>query len=141
MVESVTFSDPAMHCGMCCHQSLGISVNGCTPRDCFGGEPRKMHLLSFADLCELIRKADRGCYLYATDVVRAYRQLPLDPGDWPLACFQFEGRYYIDVSLPFGLRSASSHCQDITNCVTRELGMQGFTLPNYIDDFWGVAAS
>ena len=120
---------------------LEISVNGCTHRDCFLGEPWKMHLPSAGDLCELIRKVDRGCYLYATDVTWAYRQLPLDPGDWSLTCFQFEGRYYIDISLPFGLRWAASHCQDITNCVTRDLKRQGLTLLNYIDDFWGVAAS
>ena len=51
-----------------------------------------------------IRQAGKGCYMYATDVARAYRHLPLDAADWPLICFLFEGRYYIDISLPFGLR-------------------------------------
>ena len=113
----------------------GINVNGGTPRDCFLGAPQKMHLPSAGDYCDLIRKAGRGCYLYATDVARAYRQLPLDPADWPLICFQFEGRYFVDISLPFGLRWAASHCQDVTSLVAAELWRQGLTLLNYIDDF------
>ena len=41
--------------------------------------------------------------MFSTDVSQAYRQLPLDPGDWPLVCFIFEGSFYMDLSLPFGL--------------------------------------
>ena len=89
----------------------GISVNGCTPRDLFLGGMKKMHLPSGNDFCKLIRWAGKGCFLYATDVARAYRQLPLNPGDWPLVCFQFEDRYYIDINLPFGLRWVACHCQ------------------------------
>ena len=56
------------------------------------------------DLCSLIHKAGRGCYMYSMDIARAYRQLPLDPGDWPLVCFNFDGTFFADISLPFGLR-------------------------------------
>ena len=63
-------------------------MNGCTARDWFLGETWKMHLPSDGDLCELIRKVGRSCYLCATDVARAYCKLPLDPGDLPLICFQ-----------------------------------------------------
>ena len=100
-----------------------------------------MHLPSAGDYCDLIKSAGRGCYLYATDVARAYRQLPLDPADWPLVCFLFEGRYFVDISLPFGLRWAASHCQDVTNIVAAELRRHGATLLNYIDEFGGVAVS
>ena len=119
----------------------GLSINGGTPRDYFFGAPKKMHLPSAGDYCELIRRAGRVCYLYAMDVARAYRQLQLDPADWPLVCFLFEGRYFVDISLPFGLRWAASHCQDITNLMAAELRRRGVTLLNYIDDFGGVAAS
>ena len=67
--------------------------------------------------------------------------MPLDLGDWSLICFQFEGRYYFDVSLPFGLRCAVSHYQGVINCVTGELRRQGLTLLNYINDFRVVAKS
>ena len=115
----------------------GLSVNGGTPRDHFLGAPRKMHLPSAGDYCDLIRAAGRGCYLYAMDVARTYRQLPLDPSDWPLVCFLFEGRYFVDISLPFGLRWAASHCQDVTNILAAKLRRRGATLLNYIDNFLG----
>ena len=51
-----------------------------------------------------------------------------------------EGRFFTDVSLPFGLRWADSHCQDMTGLMARELGRQGLSLLNYIDDFGGAAS-
>ena len=98
-----------------------------------------MHLPSPRDLCDLIRRVEKGSFLCSADVARAYRQLPLDPGDWPLVCFRFQGSYYTDISLPFTLRCAAAHCQDVTSTITRELNRKGAAIPSYIDDFGGVA--
>ena len=98
------------------------------------GHPKKDASYIPCDLCDLIRRAAKGCFLFATDVARAYRQLPLDPRDWLLVCFIFEGWFFVDISLTFGLRWAASHCQDATNLVSRELGRRGLSLLNYIDD-------
>ena len=81
-----------------------LSVNSGTPRESFLCSYMKMHLPSAQDFCDLIRTAGKGCYLYSVDVAQVYRQLPLDPGDWPLVCFNFQGASYTDISLPFGLR-------------------------------------
>ena len=80
-----------------------VSVNSGTPRESFLGCYKKMHLPSLQDLCDLICKASKGPFLYSADVARAYIQLPMDPDDWPLVCFRFQGAYYSDISLPFGL--------------------------------------
>ena len=96
-----------------------------------------MHLSSASDFCDIIREAGRGCFLYATDVARPYRQLPLDPADWLLICFRFEGRYSINISLPVGLRWVAFHCQDVTNMISRGLRRHGLTLLNDIDDLGG----
>ena len=117
----------------------GISVNGGTPKESF--LKKKMNLPSATDFCDLIRQADRSCFLHATDVTRAYCQLPVDPADCPHICFRFKGRFYVDVSLPFVLRWVASHCQDVTNIVSRELRGRGISLLNYIDDFGGVTSS
>ena len=66
-----------------------ISINSGTPRESFPGSYKKMHLPSAQHFCDLIRTAGKGYYLYSADVAWAYRQLPLDPGDWPLVCFTF----------------------------------------------------
>ena len=76
-----------------------------------------------------------------TDVARDHCQLPLIPADWPLICFCFEGRFFVDVNLPLGFRWAASHSQDATNIICRELRRQGLSLLNDIADFGGVAPS
>ena len=100
-----------------------------------------MYLPSVQDMCNLIRKAGRGCFVYSANVARAYRQLPLDPEDWPLACFDFQVMFYTDLSLPFGVHWAAFHCQDITTIVAQKLERQGQILLNYIDDFSRVAST
>ena len=79
-----------------------------------------MNLLAAEDLCALIRKAGKGCFMYSTDVLQAFHQLPLDPGDWPLVCFTFDNSFFVDLSLPFGLMWAASHCQAVMSLVTSD---------------------
>ena len=110
-----------------------------TPKESFLGPYKKIHLPSAYDMCALICKAGWWCFLYSADVTSTYRQLPLDPTDWPLVCFGFNGSFYTDVSLPCGLRWAASHCQDVTSLITQELARQGSTVLSYIDNFGGIA--
>ena len=117
-----------------------ISVNSGTPRESFLGSYKKLHLPSAQDFCDLIHTAGKGCYLYSADVARAYRQLPLDPGDWPLVCFNFQDDFYTDIlSLSFGLHWDAAHCQDVTSLITRELDSNRATVLSYIDDFGGIS--
>ena len=48
----------------------------------------------------------RGCFLAKTDVDSAFRLIPLRPRDYELFGMQWEGKFYYDKVLPFGLRSA-----------------------------------
>ena len=71
-----------------------ISVNGCTPKKSFLGIHKKMHLPSASDFCDIIRKAGRGFFLFATDVARATASFPRTPETglssvyfgWPFYC-------------------------------------------------------
>ena len=118
---------------------LLVSVNSGTTRESSLGSYKKMRLPSAQDFCDLIHTAGKGWYLYSADVAQAYRQLPLDPRDWPLVCFTFNGAYYTDISLPFCLHWAAAHCKDVTNLITRELNSRGVTVLSYINDFGGIA--
>ena len=62
-------------------------------------------------------------------------------GPWRLAlvCFNFQGAYYTDISLPFGLHYAAVHCQDVTSVITRELNKKGTAILTYINDFGVIA--
>ena len=48
----------------------------------------------------------RGCFLAKTDVESAFRLIPLKPSDYELFGMFWDGNYYYDKVLPFGLRSA-----------------------------------
>ena len=117
------------------------SVNYFTPSDTYCGEPRKVHLPSADDLIHLINGAGPDCYLYSTDISRAYRHLPLDPLSWPLTCIQFDSKVFCDISLPFGARWSASACQRTTDAVCYIMSQNGHTVLNYIDDFCGIAFS
>ena len=41
-----------------------------------------------------------------TDIKQAFRLLPVRREDWPLLGIKWQGQYYVDKCLPFGLRSA-----------------------------------
>ena len=100
------------------------------PRGTFLGIPRKMLLPLAEDLCGLICKAGKGCFMCATDVGGAYRQLPLDTKDWPIMFFNFDSSFFFDLSLSFGLRSTASHYQDVMS-LHRKLGLS----PSALDSF------
>ena len=74
-----------------------ISVNRGTPKNRYIRTPTTMHLASPADFADHICRAGRVDWLYSTDIARAYRQLPLDPRDWPLICFTKGGWFFIDI--------------------------------------------
>jgi hypothetical protein len=46
---------------------------------------------------------DRGCFLAKTDVDSAFRLIPLRPSDYELFGMFWDGDYYYDKVLPFGL--------------------------------------
>ena len=72
--------------------------------------------------------------MFCCDIARAYRQLPLDPADWPLVCRKTQGRYCIDISLLFGLCWATACCQGITRLIIRVLKEEDINVMAYIDD-------
>lgn len=48
----------------------------------------------------------QGCFLAKTDIESAFRLIPLKPSDYELFGMHWDGKYYYDKVLPFGLRSA-----------------------------------
>ena len=80
----------------------------------------------------------RGAYLYKTDLARGYRQLRVDPGDWPLLGFVHDGKYYVDVCPPFGLRTSAMCMQRTTEAISWMHRQLGYISRPYLDDFGGA---
>ena len=85
-----------------------------------------------------VARFGHGCYIYKRDLHRAYRQFSVDPLDYPLLSYTWQGRLYFDTVLPMGLRSASMACQHITSAVCYVCSEAGFTVLNYLDDFMSI---
>ena len=116
----------------------GMSVNSFIPRLSFDGAPYKLRLPTALDFAEIISSFGHGCYISKLDLSRAYRQLPCDPLDWPLLGLQWDGNYYIDCKVPFGLRHGAQYFERITTavCYAAKQKFQA-ALEAYIDDMGG----
>lgn len=59
----------------------------------------------------------------------------MDPRDYPLLGYCWNGHFYFDVVLPMGLRTATIACQQSTNAVCYILSCAGCQVFSYLDDF------
>jgi hypothetical protein len=65
-----------------------------------------LSIASFGHAARAVRNAGRGAWLIKLDVEAAYKQVPVRPEDWHLLGFEFEGKFFYERVLPFGLRSS-----------------------------------
>ncbi|GAV04715.1 hypothetical protein RvY_14950 [Ramazzottius varieornatus] len=88
------------------------------------------------DAVALIIKAGRSCLLAKTDLVGVFRIIPVHHSDWNLLGYYFDGRYYYDRVLPFGLRSSPAIFNQLSLLLVWPLKHNGppYVL-HYMDDF------
>ena len=61
---------------------------------------------SVRDAVGLIVKTGRGALMAKVDIQKVYRIIPIHPGDRYLLGMKWRDKYFVDLALPFGLRSA-----------------------------------
>jgi hypothetical protein len=69
-------------------------------------EDFSLQYVSIDDAIEGIMRFGQGCFLAKTDIESAFRLIPVHPDDYELLGMFWDGKYYYDKVLPFGLRSA-----------------------------------
>ena len=109
----------------------GTSVN-----DGIDSNNYSLSYVSVDDIAQSIIHFGPGTLLAKCDVKSAYRQVPVHPEDRPLLGMCWQGSYYADTTLPFGLRSAPLIFSAIANAlewITRQRGVEH--VYHYIDDF------
>ena len=112
----------------------GCAVNeGISKRE-YLGSPIHVVLPGVDDLVELIKLKGQGCAIFKRDLKRAYRQIPVDPGDIHLLGYKWGGGYFVDVTLAMGLRSAAYICQRVANMLSFLLRKHGVSNVYYLDD-------
>ena len=90
----------------------------------------------FDQIIRMIAQLGRGALIAKVDLKHAFRQCPVHPDDWPLLCYKWEDQYYIDVRLPFGLRSSLALFKKLADglcCLLRTKAIS--RLEHYLDDF------
>ena len=87
-------------------------------------------------IAERIVTLEKGSLLAKIDVKQAYRIVPIHPEDRWLLGMSWEGRVYVDKTLPFGLRFASLIFTGVANALVWLMKREGVSLvDHYFDDF------
>ena len=80
---------------------MGSSVNeGINPEDF------TLHYITVDQVIRLVSQFGAGAPMAKFGVESAYRNVPVHPSDRYLLGIKWPNQYYIDLTLPFGLRSA-----------------------------------
>jgi hypothetical protein len=116
----------------------GNSVNDFISKDNYLGEIIQLPYPKVDDLVGIIKDKGANCLVFKKDLKRAYRQIPIDPGDLHLFGFQWGDKLFTDRALPMGLRSSAQICQRITTAVSFIYYKMGYMVVNYLDDLGGA---
>lgn len=116
----------------------GKSVNDHISKEFYLGEKVELSYPNVDDLVGIIKDKGPRCMLFKKDLKRAYRQIPVCPGDIHFIGFSWENCLFVDRVLPMGLRSSAQICQRITTAVCYMYFQMGFSAVNYLDDFGGA---
>ena len=110
----------------------GHSVNDGIPKP-----PFSVQYVTVDSFIEGIMAKGRGTLMAKFDVASVYRNVAIHPQDRPLLGMVWRGKYYVDMALPFGLRSAPYIFTAIADLVqwmlTQNYGVD--FLRHYLDDF------
>ena len=110
-------------------------VIGRTPRGFYDGQPYELTLPNLDCLLGDILKCEQP-KLIKVDIVCAFRNVRIDPGDSVKLAIQHQGKFYIDKSLAFGAANGTVIFQRISDAIRRILLNEEINVWNYIDDIF-----
>lgn len=110
----------------------GLSVNdGINPEDF------SLQYITVDQIISMVSKFGRGALMAKFDVEAAYRNIAVHPSDRYLLGMRWRKQYYVDLALPFGLRSAPHIFNSVADMVEWIL-INSHDVPallHYLDDF------
>ena len=119
----------------------GMAVNDGIDTESYIDGPATVTLPTTDYMAERILTLGPGAHMYKTDLARGYRQLRVDPWDWPLLGFKHHDRYFMDICPPFGLRTSAMFMQRTSQAICFIHQRRGFLSRAYLDDFGGAERS
>ena len=111
----------------------GSSVNS-------GIEELECELMRFGDAVGEIVRRGRGCQLSKFDIKDAFRLIRVRPDQQTLLGMKFMGWYFVELALPFGLKSAPALFEMFSTAIDKFIQHAGVeTVFHYLDDFLVVS--
>ena len=81
------------------------------------GELIDLHYASVGQVCEMVMRTGWGAHIYKRDLRHAYRQIPIDPGDYKYLGYCWNELLYFDTVLAMGQRNAAMACSRTTKAI------------------------
>ena len=113
------------------------SPDGHSVNDGIRKDPFMVQYMKVDNIIDGIMSLGRGTLIAKFDVESAYHIIPIHPNDHYLLGMQWQGNYFVDMALHFGLRSAPyifSSVVDLVEWVLKKQYDVSFLL-HYLDDF------
>ena len=117
----------------------GESVNSCIPDNMLDGDMGILKYPTIDHIVDAITDVGKDALLFKVDLKRAYRNLRTDPRDLSVLGLQWGNQRYVDLSVPFGLKSGASSCELVTSGISDLFATSGIWTCSYLDDICGVA--
>ena len=119
----------------------GAAVNDGIDTQTYIDGPATITLPTTEYMAERVVSVGRGAYMFKSELTRGYCQLRVDPSDWPLLGFTHNGRVFMDICPPIGLRTSAMFMQRTTQAVCFIHARRGYLSRAYLDDFGGAEAA
>ena len=113
------------------------SPRGASVNDGINAEEFSMHYIKVDQIIRMVSQYGPGALMAKFDVEAAYRNIAVHPDDHFLLGMKWRGKYFVDLALPFGLRSAPFIFNSVAEMVEWILLNRHHLsdLLHYLDDF------
>lgn len=114
----------------------GSSIN-----DGISSDEYSLQYVTVDDFVRQVVRLGKGALMFKVDIQHAFRLIPVHPDDWPILGMVWQGKYYLDKVLPFGLRSSPALFNKLADalCWILQNNYSLAYLKHYLDDYMGVA--
>jgi hypothetical protein len=97
-------------------------------------------LVKFSEVLSLVQAKGRGCLMAKYDIRNAFRLIRVRVQDQHLLGMLFQGKYYYELCLPFGLKSAPGLFELFATAIEEFIHRSGVeTIRHYIDDYLTIS--
>ena len=111
----------------------GLSVNDYIPQS-----ESTVHFNHFDEAVKIVANLGHGTLISKLDIKSAFRICPVRKNDWHLLGFSFQNLFFVDLCLPFGLRSSVNRFSQLADAVLWILKFKHNIshCTNYLDDYF-----